>query len=122
MNNGKVTGLSTRTTTEISEWAKLQRADVHCQNLIERIGTEAGQQAGDQARLEADKGIGGQVKFEAELGDQVRNKAGHRAGDYSKIEADQRVGDQSCVEAGAYAGGQQELKKNNFNDKSRNKE
>jgi hypothetical protein len=104
-------------TTEISEWAKKQRADEHCQKLIERIGAEAGQQAGDQARLEADKGIGGQVKLEAELGDQVRNKAGHRDGGYSIIEADQRVGDQSSVEAGAYTGGQQETKKNSCIDK-----
>jgi hypothetical protein len=34
--------------TEISEWAKLQRADKYCQSLIDKIGVEAGEEAGDQ--------------------------------------------------------------------------
>jgi hypothetical protein len=51
--------------TEISEWAKLQRADKYCQTLIEKIGVKAGLGAGDQTRLEAYQEARGQRKLEA---------------------------------------------------------
>ena len=54
-------------------------------------GAEASQDTRDQARLEADKEIGGQAEIETEFKDKVKNKMRQRAKGYKKIEADQRV-------------------------------
>jgi transposase InsO family protein len=43
---------NTTVKTEISEWAKLQRADKYCKTLIEKIGTETSQRAEDEVETE----------------------------------------------------------------------
>ena len=54
-------------------------------------GAEASQDTRDQARLEADKEIGGQAEIENEFKEKVKNKMSRRAKGYKEIEADQKV-------------------------------
>jgi hypothetical protein len=85
--------------------------------LIQRIGAEASQEAKDQARLEAEKEIGSQEKFEAELKEKVRNQTSQRAKDYSGIETDQGFTSHSYNKNGTYAEVQPKTKRYSFNEK-----
>jgi hypothetical protein len=105
------------------------------------MGVEAGHEAGDQTRLEANQNIRDQVKLEAKNRDQVRNEASQTAGDRTRdktdqintdhiiLEAKNKYGDQENYEAstiagdhmeneaGRFAGDQLKTKRYKYNDK-----
>ena len=110
--------------TDISEWAKLQRADKYCQTLIERISIETGQRAENQVetnrndKKNTNEDTHGKRKRSSQRAEeQYENRTDQRVKDHNRFEDKDRNNKQVENETRTIARDQTKAKRYRYNDK-----